>query len=221
MPYRRSGETLEVRTAAGAHEIMTTLDGLEVRGPDGSHLIVTRTSAIAGRQYFPIAGRVLVAQNGPLDDVAIWIESAPTMMRRIFSCATPTAAPAMRRALRRHHPDVVAASELGGARHRMLLVELTDRHELYTGRLFREHADLALTLFRDGTMTLRDATQPLQAPADLTLDVQGHDVRFVARNERGVARFAFPWLAASERIELARRLTRALTMQVDVARLGS
>lgn len=214
MPYRRSGETLEVRTASGAHEIITTVDGLEVRGPHDTHLVVTRTIAFTQsrdrREQFAITGPVVVADNGPRDEAALWISTGPTTMRRIFCLASASAAPLMRRALRRHSPTIISAMEVGGARHRMLLVEQTDRHALFAARLFREQADLALTLFHDGR---------IEPDAKLELTVQGHDVRFIVTNQEGVARFAFPWLAPAERVALARRLTRMLAMQDDVVRL--
>jgi hypothetical protein len=214
MPYRRSGETLEVRTAAGAHEIVTTLDGLEVRGPDNTHVVVTRTTATVQargrRASLSIQGHVVAAENLARDEVGLWVESKGAM-RRIFSVPNRAATTAMHRALRRHHPAVVTATEIGAARHRMLLVELTDRHLLYAGRLFREHADLALTLFHNGRVD-PDGT--------LMLTVHGHDVRFLVTNEQGAARFAFPWLAPSDRMELARRLTLAMQHDAPIARAG-
>jgi hypothetical protein len=214
MPYRRSGEKLEVRTAAGGHEIVTTLDGLEVRGPDNTYVTVTRTTATiqarGRRAALPVDGHVVVAENTARNEVGLWVESH-TIMRRIFSVPNRTAATAMHRALRRHHPTVVSATEIGAARHRMLLVELTDRHLLYAGRLFREHADLRLTLFHNGRV---DPT------GTLMLTVHGDDVRFIVTNDEGAARFAFPWLAPSDRIELARRLTLAMKLDAPIARAG-
>lgn len=210
MPYRRSGETLEVRTAAGAHEIVTTLDGLEVRGPDNAHVVVTRTKAIIGRKQMPVAGHVVVAENVARNEVGLWVESNH-VMRRIFSVPSRAAATTMHRALRRHHPTVVTATEIGAARHRMLLVELTDRHLLYAGRLFREHADLALTLFHNGRV---------DPAGTLMLTVHGADVRFLVTNEEGAARYAFPWLAPSDRLELGRRLTLAMKLDPPLARTG-
>ena len=206
MPYRRSGETLEVRTAAGGHEIVTTLDGLEVRGPDNTHVTVTRTTATVHgrgrRSAVAIHGHVVAAENVARNEIALWVESQGAM-RRLSSVPNRTAKAAMRGALRRHHPTVVSATEIGAARHRILLVELTDRHLLYAGRLFREHADLALTLFHNGRVS-PDGT--------LMLTVQGDDVRFIVMNEQGASRFAFPWLAPADRIELAHRLTLAMKL---------
>jgi hypothetical protein len=210
MPYRRSGETLEVRTAAGAHEIVTTLDGLEVRSPDNTHVLVTRTKAIVGRKQLPVTGLVVVAENIARNEVGLWLESQG-VMRRIFSVPNRAAATSMHRALRRHHPTVIAATEIGAARHRMLLVELTDRHLLYAGRLFRDHADLALSLFHNGRVA-PDGT--------LMLTVHGDDVRFLVTNEEGAARYAFPWLAPSDRLELGRRLTLAMKLDPPLARTG-
>lgn len=207
MPYRRSGETLQVRTAAGAHEIVTTLDGLEVRGPDNTHVVVTRTNIIIGRKHLPVTGLVVVADNRARNEAGLWLESQGGM-RRIFSVPNRAAAKAMHHALARHHPMVVTATEIGAARHRMLLVELTDRHLLYAGRLFRDHADLALTLFHNGRVD-PDGT--------LMLTVHGDDVRFLVTNDQGAEQFAFRWLAAADRMELARRLT--LAMKLDVAPL--
>jgi hypothetical protein len=215
MPYRRSGETLEVRTAAGAHEVVTTLDGLEVRGPDNTHVVITRTTATIQTRArrstsLAIHGHVVVAENVARNEVGLWIESQGAM-RRVFSVPNRAAKIAMHGALRRHHPTIVSATEIGAARHRMLLVELTDRHLLYAGRLFREHADLALTLFHNGRVD-PDGT--------LMLTVHGHDVRFLVTNEQGAARFAFPWLAPSDRMELARRLTLAMQHDAPIARTG-
>ncbi len=214
MPYRRSGETLEIRTAAGAHEIVTTVDGLEVRSPDGPHVIVTRTTATlharGRRTAISIHGHVVVAENVARNELGLWVESQGAM-RRIFSLPHRTAKSAMRGALRRHHPTVVTAAEIGAARHRMLLIELSDRHLLYAGRLFREHADLALTLFHNGRVD-PDGT--------LMLTVHGDDVRFIVTNEQGASRFAFPWLAPADRIELAHRLTRAMKLDAPLARVG-
>jgi hypothetical protein len=100
MPYRRSGETLKVRTVAGGLEIVTSAEGLVITG----RLRITRDTATfqtrRGREQHAIRGsEIIVSRNAPQGDVAIWMESGvdgagSCCMRRIFGVAAdPTVSP--------------------------------------------------------------------------------------------------------------------------------
>src|SRR3954463_1709473 len=101
MPYRRSGEVLQVRTAVGRHRIWATADSLEVRAPDNSYVHITSRAVILHSRarmehlaLHPSSTRLVVARNSKLDDVSVWLEadtrqsaapSSPPIARRLFS----------------------------------------------------------------------------------------------------------------------------------------
>jgi hypothetical protein len=228
MPYRRSGETLDVRTAAAGLEIVTGSDGLAIAG----RLHITRDTATfqtrRGREQHAIRGRrIVVARNALYGDVAIWMEwrldrTGASCMRRIFGIAPGPAAPShqldaafrrIRDALRLHGDGWLHAMELGRGDHPMLLVECHDRHEVYASRLFREHAQLVMTIVRgEGSVVFHPAAEQLHVGSQVAIRVRGHDVRFVGDRGLGadMAGFPLPWLAPDERQHFARRLARAL-----------
>jgi hypothetical protein len=229
MPYRRSGGTLTVRTAAAGLEIVTSPDGLAITG----RLSITRDTATfqtrRGREQQAIRGcRIVVARNALHRDVAIWMEwrldrAGSSCMRRIFGIAPDPAVPChqldaafrqIRDALRLHGGGWLRATELGrGDEHPMLLVERHDRHEVYASRLFREHAQLVMTIVPgEDCVVHHPATEGLHLGSQVAIRVRGQEVRFVGDGGRGadMAGIPLPWLAPEERRQFARRLARAL-----------
>jgi hypothetical protein len=228
MPYRRSGDTLTVRTAAGALEIETNPDGLVITGQVRIMRDPATVQFCRGREQPAIRGRgIVVARNAPHGDVAIWMESrfdgaGSGCMRRIFGIAPDPAAPPdqldaafcqIRDALRLQGAWI-RATELGrGDEHPMLLVERQDRHEIYASRLFRDHAQLVMAMVRgEECVVFYPSVEERHIGSQVAIRVHGQDVRFVGDHGRGadIARFPLPWLAPEERQHFARRLARAL-----------
>lgn len=219
---------LEVRTAAGTLEIVTSPGVLAIAG----RLRITRDTATfqtrRGPERQAICGRrIIVARNAARGDVAIWVEvldgAARSCMRRIFGIAPDRAAPRerldaafhhLRDALRPHGDAWRRATELGrGDDHPMLLVERHDRHEVYASRLFREHAQLVMTIVRgEACVVFHPAADELRVDSQVAIRVRGQQVRFVGDYGKGadIAGFPLPWLAPEERQQFARRLARAL-----------
>jgi hypothetical protein len=228
MPYRCSGAKPDVRTAAGGLEIVTGPGRLAIVG----QLDITRDTATfwtrRGREQHAICGRrLVVARNAPYGDVAIWMElghdgGGASSMRRIFGIPPGRAAPPhqldavfrhTRDALRSHGAGWLRATELGRGDHPMLLVECEDRHEVYVSRLFREHAELVMTVVRaEDSVRFHAVSRQLHVGSRVAVRVRGHDVCFVGDHGLGadMAGFPLPWLAPDERQHVARRLAAAL-----------
>jgi hypothetical protein len=173
--------------------------------------------------------RLIVARSVPHEELGLWFERKPGVMRRIFGVRPVAlvedsaldawrALDAVARRLREvvHGPaaEVTRALELGRGADRVLLLDHGDRHVMYQRLLFREHARRTLEVHADGTIV-----QPREAPrgggaasapriacrSRHGVTVLGDYIRFADPSGFDVARAAVPWVAPEDRLELARR----------------
>jgi hypothetical protein len=95
-----------------------------------------------------------------------------------------------------------------GAGHpldKVLFADLGDRHILYTRKLFRDRARLALTVHHDGRIVVPDAPE-LTITNRFSITVRGDFLRFADKTGVDIARVAVPWVGPEERDELSRRI---------------
>jgi hypothetical protein len=95
-----------------------------------------------------------------------------------------------------------------GAGHpldKVLFADLGDRHILYTRKLFRDRARLALTVHHDGRIVVPDAPE-LTITNRFSITVRGDFLRFADKTGVDIARVAVPWVGPDERDELSRRI---------------
>jgi hypothetical protein len=229
MPYRRHGEALEIPTAEGMLRTTFGPDSVELDvGGRGVRIADCAVTAHAsGRtETFAIAGRLVVARHILHEDISIWLElgTGPSaVMRRVFGVAPASmlgpdhlssskglaeAARQIRTVLSRLSGDVVRAVELGTGRdpHKLLLVELADRHLVFACRLFRGEARLVMTVFNDGRVAFLHHPREIRVDARIAVGVRGDSLRFTSNDGGELARVSMPWLAPDDRAELARRL---------------
>jgi hypothetical protein len=232
MPYRRFGEALHAVTARGTLTVTQGPGRLElsvgdelVRITDRAVMVHTPTGT---ERWIATTGRIILARNPSCTDLALWAEAPDPaahdelVMRRIFGIPPFSSAREasthqldelgrhLRTALRAIAPDSSIRATEVGSDHRMLLVELADRHEIYGTRLFRHHAPLLLTLHRDGRMMFTHDARELPATRELSINPSANAVRFSHGANRELGQLACPWLGASDRAELARRLACAV-----------
>jgi hypothetical protein len=111
----------------------------------------------------------------------------------------------------RVHLDPITKLHRGveiGAGHpldKVLFADLGDRHALYTRKLFRDRARLALTVHHDGRIVVPDAPE-VTLTNRFSITVRGDYLRFADKTGVDVARVAVPWVGPEERVELARRI---------------
>lgn len=175
-------------------------------------------------------GRLVVARSVPHEELGLWFERKPGVMRRIFGVqpvqliedsaldawrAFDTMARRLREAVRGHAADVTRAVELGRGADRVLLLDHGDRYVLYQRLLFREHARRTLEVHADGTIVLPRSpprrsrgggeAPPITCRSRYGITVLGDYIRFADPSGLDLARAAVPWVAPEDRLELARR----------------
>lgn len=236
MPYRRHGEALEIPTADGALRVAFGPDTVELDVGHRGVRIADRVAAarVDGRtETFAITGRLVVARHVLRDDMSIWLEigtGTSAVMRRMFGVAPVSmlgpdylhnskrldeVTRQIRTALRRFAGDAVRAVELGTGRdpHKLLLVELADRHLVFACRLFRGEARLVMTVFSDGRVAFLHHPREIRVDARIAVAVRGDSLRFTSNDGDELARVSMPWLAAEDRSELARRITQLIARE--------
>jgi hypothetical protein len=227
--YRdESNDAIEAQTSEG-------LLRLEVAPRSTKLTLGVRTIHVAGRQVtlaeqrrklkrdtYPLEGRLTVARDVPHEDLGLWLE-APSGMRRIFgvepvSLLEPEGLDALasldklanrlRTALSDHAGDIVRAVEIGRGLDKVLVADHGDRYAIYARRLFRDRAQLAMTIHDDGRVILHVGKKPIEITikSRFGITVVGDYLRFAAADGTDLARISIPWIAPEDRRELARRI---------------
>lgn len=201
-----------------------------------------RSKGRARKSSLRIAGRLVLARDLPRDGFGLWLELEPDTpqagMRRIFgvepaSLLEPdglTALAALERLTQRVRGELAAlagdtqrAWELGsaaaGGLDKILVIDHGARWTVYTRRLFRDRARLALEVYPDGRITLRDRepAREIVVRSRHGVTVVGDFVRFADAQGADLARLAIPWLAPEDRGELARRIGQLVDLDAPDA----
>lgn len=174
-----------------------------------------------------IEGRLVIARDVPREGFGVWLEVEPGTpragMRRIFGvepvnllepgglaalAVLDRLAQRVRLAVADLAGDVVRAWELGaaasGGLDKVLVLDDGARWAIYTRRLFRDRARLALEVHADGKVVTPEREAHVRSRHGVT--VVGDFVRFADASGQDVARVAIPWLRPEDRDELARRI---------------
>ncbi|MDB4959429.1 MAG: hypothetical protein JWO36_6998 [Myxococcales bacterium] len=96
------------------------------------------------------------------------------------------------------------AVEIGRGLDKILLADHGDRYVIYARRLFRDRAQLAMSIQADGRITVGD--KQIVVTSRFGITVVGDYVRFADRHGADLARVSIPWIAPEDRDELARRI---------------
>lgn len=231
MAYRGDpGAALEAPTAEGPLRVELAAAHVELAVGERRLVIADRTATLVDgtdRLQLAIGGALVIARDVPREDVGIWIErpgpGIPGGMRRIFgvepvSLLDEGGLAALRRLdqvaqrLRAHLADLAGdirrAVEVGRGLDKVLLADHGDRYAIYTRRLFRGHARLALEIHGDGRIVVHDGKrrQEARVRSRFGVTVRGDYLRFSDESGTDRARVAIPWIAPEDRDELARRI---------------
>lgn len=178
-----------------------------------------------------IEGRLVIARDVPREGFGVWLEVEPggerAGMRRVFGvepvnllepeglaalAVLDRLAQRVRLAVAELAGDVQRAWELGaaaaGGLDKVLVLDDGARWSIYTRRLFRDRARLALEVHADGKVVVYDGDRAREARVRSRhgVTVVGDFVRFADASGQDLARVAIPWLRPEDRDELARRI---------------
>jgi hypothetical protein len=167
--------------------------------------------------------RLVMARSVPLEELALWYEPRPGVVRRIFGIqplelvddaalrawrALDLLAGRLREIVRPHADGVLRAIELGSGADRVLHLDYGNRHVLYQRPLFREDPRRTLEVQADGTVLIPRRRKDLQVTCTsrFGITVIGDYLRFADPTGLDLAQVAFPWITPEDRGELARRI---------------
>jgi hypothetical protein len=167
--------------------------------------------------------RLVMARSVPLEELGLWYERSPGIVRRIFGIqplelvddaalrawrALDLLAARLREILRRHADGVVRAIELGSGADRVLGLDFGNRQVFYQRPLFREDPRRSLEVHADGTVLVprRGKDLRISCTSRFGITVKGDYLRFADPTGLDLAQVAFPWITPEDRHELARRL---------------
>jgi len=232
-PYREASaaEVLEAPTRDGPArlEVGPRAISLELAGQtrltvtDGYIALQPLARRRRPRSYALDGRRLLVARADPTEEVGLWYEVKPEIMRRIFGLRPPELLDRraweawqaldrlyqrLREALAAHRGRAGGAIEYGRGADRVLVTDDGERYVIYVRRLFRERPRRALEVYADGTVVTPggggDARTRLSSRFAIT--VSGDTIRFADPHGQDLARLWLPWITEEERYALARRL---------------
>lgn len=227
MAYRGddTGAALEAPTAHGLLRVELAPRRITLTLADRSVQIAGRFVTIVEakkQESLHIVGRLLVARDVPHEDLGIWIEHHDKQpgMRRIFgaepiSLLEPAGLPALQRldavaarlraAVSEHAGDVRGAIEIGRGLDKILFADHGDHHAVYSRRLFRDRARLAISIYDAGRILITDGPE-IVITSKFGITVSGDYIRFIDRHGTDLARVSIPWVGREDREELARRI---------------
>jgi len=236
-PYRDAAgaETLEASTRDGVVklELAPRSAVLELVGiarltiTEGYVAVQSLVRRRRPRSYTLDGRRLLVARAEPTDEIGVWYEVKPEVMRRIFGLRPPElldrdAFEAWKKLDRLYTrlcqaaagdgSRPTAAIEYGRGADRVLVTDDGHRYVVYVRRLFRERPRRAIEIGGDGTLRL-PAGRQARIESRFGVTVSGDAIRFADRHGQDLARLWLPWITLEERQALARRLGERVDQQ--------
>ncbi len=231
-PYREASaaDVLEAPTRDGAARlevgpraiILELVGQIRLSVTDGYVALQPLNRRRKPRSYTLDGRRLLVARADPTEEIGVWYEVKPEVMRRIFGLRPPELLDRraweawqvldrlyqrLRDALADHRGRASGAIEYGRGADRVLVTDDGERYVIYVRRLFRERPRRALEVYADGTVVTpgrRDVRTRLSSRFAIT--VSGDAIRFADPHGQDLARLWLPWITEEERMALARRL---------------
>ncbi len=175
--------------------------------------------------------KLVVARDVPHEDLGIWVELAGGW-RRIFGVEPVnllepdglTALATLDRAILRLRSavsdlsgEIRRAVEIGRGLDKVLLADHGDRFVVYSRRLFRDRARIAMEIHSDGKIVLRQTKKPIEIAvrSRFGVTVVGDYVRFSTPDGQDLGRCSIPWIAPEDRQELARRIGALIDLTPD------
>jgi hypothetical protein len=228
--YRgEAGDALEAPTAegtarlvVGANQIELAVASRSLHVADQFATVVERKRRKVQRISHKLDGMLVIARDVPHEDLGVWI-AFDGGMRRIFGLAPVsllerdglTALRRLDRMAQRLRAELAPlagsirrAVEIGRGLDKVLVLDDGDQFTVFARRLFRDRAQLVLTIHGDGRIAVPDrkASREVVVTSRFGVTVRGDYLRFADRHGTDLARVAIPWIGPEDRDELARRI---------------
>jgi hypothetical protein len=227
MPYRADAhiEPLVAATFAGALKL-ELLPG-QVRVSSASMAVTVSQREVTVRNLkkpkqdvvHPLIGQLMMARV-PRGELAVWMES-PKGMIRVFD-AVPRGlleedglaalrsldqlGAQLHAALQAFSKRLVSAVEIGPGLDRVLLVQSSDRLQVFERPLFRKYCRLVLEAWPGGKLHIVRKRRTIDKTWSRGITVQADYICFFDKDGKDLARIALPWILPEDRKEIARRI---------------
>lgn len=236
--YRDDSEdVLEAPTADGTLRIEVSSRAVKVAVANRTLHVVEKVATVLEQKGKKVRresvkiDKLVVARDVPHEDLGVWVE-LPGGWRRIFgvepvNLLEPDGLTALanldrvgqrlRNVMTEHAGGIRRAVEIGRGLDKVLLADHGDRYAIYARRLFRDRARLAMEIFDNGRVVIRQSRKPVELTvrSRFGVTVGGDYVRFSAPDGKDLGRCSIPWIMPEDRVELARRIGSLVDLTPD------
>jgi hypothetical protein len=226
-----------LRLEVAPRHVTLTLGAVQFAITDEFVSVAERKRRTVRRESLRLRGRLLVARDVPHDDLGLWLEVEPLVMRRIFGAqprdllteealtalrALDRLVARLRQVLAHHAGGVRRAFEVGRGLDKVLVVDHGDHLVVFARRLFGEVSRRIVEVHADGTVVIpRRSERRFTIRERWGIVLTGDLIRFIDPHGTDLGSIALHWIGAEDRGELVRRFGDMIEGHPSVELTGS